>query len=76
MGQAARRGYIDVIGALLERGVGPNLREGRDAPRGRALWHAAQRGDSEMARMLLEAGADPNAGIESSGTADVDGEGA
>ena len=69
MGQAARRGYIDVIGALLERGVGPNLREGRDAPRGRALWHAAQRGDSEMARMLLEAGADPNAGIESSGTA-------
>ena len=69
MGQAARRGYIDVIRALLERGVDPNLREGRDAPRGRALWHAAQRGDGDMARMLLEAGADPNAGIESSGTA-------
>ena len=69
MGQAARRGHIDVIRALLKRGVDPNLREGRDAPRGRALWHAAQRGDSEMVRMLLEAGADPNAGIESSGTA-------
>ena len=69
MGQAARRGHIDVIRALLKRGVDPNLREGRDAPRGRALWQAAQRGDSEMVRMLLEAGADPNAGIESSGTA-------
>ena len=69
MGQAARRGHIEVIRALLEHGVDPNLREGRDAPRGRALWQAAQRGDSEMVRMLLEAGADPNAGIESSGTA-------
>ncbi len=69
MGQAARRGYIDVIRALLESGVDPNLREGRDAPRGRALWHAAQRGDGEMARMLMKASADPNAGIESSGTA-------
>ena len=69
MGEAARRGHVGVIRTLLAHKVNPNLREGRDAPQGRALWHAAQRGDSEMARMLLEAGADPNAGIESSGTA-------
>ena len=69
MGQAARRGHTNVIRELLARGVDPNLREGRDAPQGTALWHAAQRGAGEMARMLLEAGADANAGIESSGTA-------
>jgi ankyrin repeat protein len=69
MGEAARRGHIDVVRGLLGRGVDPNLREGRDAPQGRALWHAAQLGDSELAGVLLEAGADPNAGIESSGNA-------
>jgi len=69
MGEAARRGHTAIIGVLLARGVDPNLRDGRDAPRGKAIWHAAQRADGEMARMLLKAGADPNAGIESSGTA-------
>ncbi|MYA60318.1 MAG: hypothetical protein F4X40_07165 [Chloroflexi bacterium] len=69
MGEAARRGHIGVVRTLLARGVDPNLREGRDAPHGSAIWHAAQRGDGAMARMLLDAGADPNAGIESSGTA-------
>lgn len=69
MGEAARRGHIGVIRTLLAHGVDPNLREGRDAPHGSAIWHAAQRGDAAMTRMLLEAGADPNAGIESSGTA-------
>ena len=69
MGEAARRGHLGVVRTLLARGVDPNLREGRDAPHGSAIWHAAQRGDGAMARMLLEAGADPNAGIESSGTA-------
>ena len=69
MGEAARRGHIGVVRTLLAHGVDPNLREGRDAPHGSAIWHAAQRGDGAMARMLLEAGADPNAGIESSGTA-------
>ncbi|MCY3956679.1 MAG: ankyrin repeat domain-containing protein [Chloroflexi bacterium] len=69
MGEAARRGHIGVVRTLLAHGVDPNLREGRDAPHGSAIWHAAQRGDGAMARLLLEAGADPNAGIESSGTA-------
>lgn len=69
MGEAARRGHMGVVRTLLAHGVDPNLREGRDAPQGTALWHAAQRGDSGMSRMLLEAGADPNTVIESSGTA-------
>ncbi len=69
MGEAARRGHTGVVRLLLAHGVDPNLREGRDAPHGSAIWHAAQRGDGAMARILLEAGADPNAGIESSGTA-------
>ena len=69
MGQAARRGHLHVIRALLARGVDPNLREGRDAPQGSALWHTAQRGDRDIARLLLAAGADPNASIESSSTA-------
>ncbi|MDE2766494.1 MAG: ankyrin repeat domain-containing protein [Chloroflexota bacterium] len=69
MGAAARRGHMGVVRTLLAHGVDPNLREGRDAPHGSAIWHAAQRGDGAMARTLLEAGADPNAGIESSGTA-------
>ncbi|MCY3913275.1 MAG: ankyrin repeat domain-containing protein [Chloroflexi bacterium] len=69
LGQAARRGHMEVVRLLLASGVDPNLREGRDAPQGTALWHAARRGDGEIARMLLEAGADPNSSIESSGTA-------
>lgn len=69
MGEAAQRGHIGVVRTLLARGIDPNLREGRDAPHGSAIWHAAQRGDGAMAGMLLDAGADPNAGVESSGTA-------
>ncbi len=69
LGEAANRGHAEVVRLLLERGVDPNLRTGRDAPKGTALWHAARSGNAELAELLLEAGANPNSSVESSGTA-------
>ena len=46
----------------------PNLDEGPNCPKGYALWAAAHLGFFEIAKMLLNAGADPNADVDSSGT--------
>lgn len=54
---------------LLERGADPNGPEGATAPRGAALHAAARAGDREMVEVLLGHGADPNAAIDSAGSA-------
>lgn len=66
---ATQAGALTAARALLERGADPNHPEGRDAPRGRALYTAAKRGDRAMCELLLAHGADPNATVESSGSA-------
>ena len=63
---AARAGQAKLVRALVRGGVEPT-QPVPDAPRGAALWHAAAQGHLAIAEMLLEAGADPNAWIESSG---------
>ena len=65
---AAERGHLAIVSALLDAGADPNLPEGRNCPRGYALWAAAHLGHRQVAERLLEAGADPNADVESSGT--------
>ena len=65
---AAERGHERIVRMLLEAGADPNLPEGRNCPRGFALWAAARHGRHAIAELLLEAGADPNAEVESSGT--------
>jgi ankyrin repeat protein len=53
--QAVRRGNVNNVGVLLERGGDPNMRYKLDLP---LLCLAAHRGYTEVARCLLEAGAD------------------
>ena len=65
---AAERGHGDIVRQLLEAGADPNLPEGRNCPRGFALWAAARHNRHAIAERLLAAGADPNAEVESSGT--------
>ena len=65
---AAERGHGDIVRQLLEAGADPNVAEGRNCPRGFALWAAARHGHRAIAELLLAAGADPNAEVESSGT--------
>lgn len=65
---AAERGHLGIVSALLDAGADPNLPEGRNCPRGYALWAAAHLGYRQVAERLLAAGADPNADVESSGT--------
>ena len=65
---AAERGHEHIVRRLLDAGADPNLSEGRNCPRGFALWAAARHGHCAIAELLLGAGADPNAEVESSGT--------
>ena len=65
---AVEGGHSDIVRYLLDHGADPNLREGRACPMGSALMAASVNNDVEMARTLLEAGADANAEIDSSGT--------
>jgi ankyrin repeat protein len=51
---------------LLERGADPKMPE-EAAPQGRPLFEACCRNHLQVAELLLEHGADPNAGVDSSG---------
>ena len=56
------------IEVLLEFGADPTTPEPGLAPEGVALHVTAAKGNLEVARILLERGANPNAPVESSGT--------
>ena len=73
---AAERGHEQIVRLLLDAGADPNLPEGRNCPRGFALWAAARHGHRAIAELLLAVGADPNAEVESSGTPTSAAEGA
>ena len=57
-----------MVRLLLAHGADPNLLES-DCPRGHALWIAARRDNIELARLLLDHGAEPEASAESGGKA-------
>lgn len=56
--QAAKEGDAATVGALLDSGVDPDVEFRRG---GTALLFAAQRGQTEVVRLLLARGANPNA---------------
>jgi RNA polymerase sigma factor (sigma-70 family) len=68
---AVEIGRHDIVRLLLDHDADPTLFEGRNCPHGSALMTASVHGDLELAQMLLDAGADPNGGIDSSGTPTV-----
>lgn len=63
---AAREGHLHIVAKLLEAGADPNQPE-EDGPDGRALFEACWRNQYDVAEMLLSYGANPNAGLDSSG---------
>lgn len=63
---AVSRGHHDTVALLLDFGADPNLPES-SAPHGSALARACLRQDPVLAKLLLEAGAKPDAVIDSSG---------
>ena len=65
---AVERGHRDVVRFLLDNGADPSLPEGRMCPFGSSLMTATVEGDLEVATWLLEAGADPNGHVDSSGS--------
>ena len=65
---AVERGHREIVRYLLDHGADPALSESRLCPHGAALMTASVNDDVEMARRLLDAGANPNHGIDSSGT--------
>ncbi len=58
MGYAAAHGALDVLNALLEKGVSPDTRGAAEDP---PLVRAAQAGDERAVEQLVAAGADVNA---------------
>jgi ankyrin repeat protein len=64
--EAVLAGDAESVAALLERGVAPDSRFDGSTP----LYQAAVQGETELARLLLDAGADPDliSGGESEGT--------
>jgi ankyrin repeat protein len=65
---AVEAGHRELVRFLLDHGATPTLPEGRACPSGSALMTASVNDDVEMAHWLLDAGADPNGDIDSSGT--------
>jgi ankyrin repeat protein len=57
---------LHIVRLLLERGAVPNTPE-EGAPDGRALFEACRGNHLDVAQLLLEHGANPNAGMDSSG---------
>ena len=64
---AARNGHTRIVEKLLDLGADPNRPE-ELAPRGGGLFGACAGNHPETAKLLIERGADPNAGVDSSGT--------
>ncbi|MDE2999925.1 MAG: ankyrin repeat domain-containing protein [Gemmatimonadota bacterium] len=65
---AVERGHRDIVRFLLDNGADPGLPESRLCPYGASLMTATVQDDLEVARWLLEAGADPNGHVDSSGS--------
>ena len=65
---AVERGHREIVRYLLDHGADPTLSESRLCPHGSALMTASVNDDIETARWLLDTGANPNHGIDSSGT--------
>lgn len=65
---AAQNANHEIARLLLDRGADPKLSETQTNPSGSALMNASVQNDLQMAEWLLEAGADPNGYIDSSGT--------
>ena len=63
---AALYNHTSMVELLLSKNADPNLPE-RDAADGRALFEACRHWNTKIVRMLLEAGANPSAEIDSSG---------
>jgi Ankyrin repeats (3 copies) len=53
--KAALNGRVDVVRTLLKRGISPNEKAGTHS----ALYHAQKQGHTDIAQILLDAGADP-----------------
>jgi uncharacterized protein len=60
--------HDDIARLLLERGADPRWDE-PDAPRGTSLHSASAQGNFAMVKLLLDHGADPNEGIDSTSSA-------
>ena len=65
---AVEHGHREIVRFLLDNGADPSLPEGRLCPYGSSLMTATVADDLEVASWLLEAGADPNGHVNSSGS--------
>ena len=65
---AVEHGHREIVRFLLDNGADPSLPEGRLCPYGSSLMTATVADDLEVATWLLEAGADPNGHVNSSGS--------
>jgi ankyrin repeat protein len=60
--------HEEVVRLLLDRGADPTWEE-TSAPKGLSLYYAARAGNGALVELLLAHGADPNSGVDSSGSA-------
>lgn len=62
---AVERGMSKLVDKMIDKGILPNM---RDAEGWSPLQHAITRGDTDMIRVLIKAGADVNAALPGGGT--------